>query len=83
MSYDRSREDQRRLARLYRETYRSMRGGAYYDRDKRRICRYTWNRGNGLTRYLRRRGNRAVRKAGQALRGGEYRRFFPYWWELF
>ena len=88
MSYNSNSEDQRRLQRLYLQTRHSMRGGAYYDRHKNRLRRYTWNR-NGITKYLRRCGNRTVRRAGLdrsdslALRGGEYRRLYPYWWELF
>lgn len=82
MGYNSNREDQRRLKRLYVETRHSMRGGAYYDWRRDRLCRYTWNK-NGITKYLRRKGNRVVRRADLALRGGEYRRLYPYWWELF
>ena len=82
MSHRRSQEDRRRMLALYAVTRHSMRGGAYYDRRKGCICRYTWNK-NGITKYLRRCGNRAVRRAGVALHGGEYRRLYPYWWELF
>lgn len=82
MSYNSKREDQRRLQRLFSQTRHSLRGGAYYDRHKKRLLRYTWNK-NGITKYLRRKGNRVVRRADQALRGGEYRRLYPYWWELF
>ena len=82
MSYNSNREDQKRLKRLYVETRHSLRGGAYYDHHRNRLRRYTWNK-NGRTKYLRRCDNRTVRRAGIALRGGEYRRLYPYWWELF
>ena len=82
MSHRRSREDQRRLQRLYLQTRHSMRGGVYYDQYRNRLRRYTWNK-NGNTKYLRRCGNRAVRRGGAALHGGEYRRLYPYWWKLF
>ena len=83
MSHKLKQEDKRRLERLYEQTRHSLDGGACYDKRKGRLIRYTWNKGTGLTKHLRHCGNHAVRRAGLALHGAQYRRLFGYWWKLY
>ena len=82
MGYKRSVEEKEKLQKLYEQTKNTYGNGAYYDEQKHRIIKY-WAAGPGTGKWLRRLGNKRLRHLGRAYKGGEYRKVFDYWWELF
>lgn len=82
MGYKQSKERNRRLVKLYENTKNSYGRGAYYDKKKKRLIRYTVRRNANLPRFYRKRANRAVRRNPEVLNHGAYRKQFDYWWEL-
>ncbi len=76
MGYHRSREEKRRLRKLYEQTKNWYGSGAYYSTRKKRIVRYMIRPFKG--KYWRRVSNRRVRKYEGVLNGGEYRKVFDY-----
>lgn len=82
MSYRRSRERNRRLKKLYNESY-SFITGAWYDEKKKRYRRSESSRKSAKHKYYRKISNRKVRRSKDVPNGGKYRRVFDYWWELY
>ncbi len=84
MGYHRSREQRRRLKKLYSKTG-GFPGGAWYDEERDRYIRsYTSNHNHpGYSKYLRRVSNRRVRRTKHALQNGQYRKVYDYWYELY
>ena len=83
MSFIRAAEDKRRLAKLARETKRWWVSGAYYSEDEGRYIRRYRGKANAGAKYCRQRSNRSVRRQGELLQRGEYRKVYDYWWTLF
>ncbi|MBO5015054.1 MAG: hypothetical protein J6C92_04500 [Bacteroidaceae bacterium] len=84
MGYKQSQERKRRLVKLYEETKNTYGRGAYYDKRKKRLIRYTVRQNANLPRFYRKRANRAVRRnKAEILNHGGYRKQYDYWWELF
>lgn len=83
MGYRRSKQRQRRLKKLYEDTKNSCRAGAWYDDDKERYIRYSPSNTPGYTKSLRRITNKKIRKNGDLLNHGLYKRIHDYWWTLF
>ena len=79
MSHRRKTGDKRRLRRTYLETRGNCLTGVWYDEHKGRFVRY-WP--GSRAKFLRRVGNRRVRKARGLYPRGLYRKVFDYWWEL-
>ena len=82
MSYKRAQQRKKRLKKLYAKTNGSIAGGAWYDRESGRYHRY-YVSDYKLAGFLRKRANRAVRRAKDIPCGGGYKRVFDYWWTLF
>jgi len=84
MSHRRSLEDRRRLKRLYEETRHWIGGGAYFNSQKGRYIRYTWNK-HRHPKCLRRCGHRKIRhlRDTDIPQGARYRQAYDYWWNLY
>ena len=81
MSYQRKKEDKRRLKKLYEESRWGYGRGAWYDEDKDRIIRYS-NVSEGW--YWKRFSNKQVRKTTAPIASGNaYRKIFDYWYQQF
>lgn len=83
MSYKRKQEDKRRLETLYSKTRNKCSGGAYFDKQKGRIVKYSLSDGSDYKRYLKNLSNRKIRKSNIKLDNGDYKKLFDYWWILF
>lgn len=83
MGYRRSRNERKKLKKLYRKTKNSCRGGAWYNDDKERYIRYSASNTPGYSKYLRKLSNRKLRHSNDVLNYGLYRKIFDYWWVLF
>lgn len=87
MGYKRSVEDRRRMKKLYDETKTKLIGGAFFDKSKGRIIRFSYSdnpRGReSMTKYLKRQSNKRVRKSDELYERGTYRRVYDYRWMLF
>lgn len=83
MSYQRSREDKRRLKKLYDETNfrRRYRGGVYFNHEKHRYIK--WGVGD---KWAKRQSVRAIRRKMKArpyhLQRGASHRLYDYWWTV-
>lgn len=78
MSHIRKAEDNRRLRRLVGKTKHSGVRGVYeYDGRYYRYCPCSRR-----SRYYRSRANRVVRRNGEPLNRGMYRKVYDLWWEL-
>lgn len=78
MSYQRKREDKRRLEKLSKDN-----GFAYFNEKKNRYIQYSASNTPGYTKLLRRISNKKIRKATDLPRKGNYKKLFDYWWTLF
>ena len=83
MSYKRSREEKRRLKRLYGKAGSHYRSGIWYDPRKRRYVRYWLGARSGYRQFLKRKANRVVRRQQEPLQHGTYRKAFDYWRDLY
>lgn len=83
MSYRRSKEDKRRLKKLYDKTKNSCCAGVWYDEKKKRYIRFYSSNTPGYAKYLRRIANRKVRRAKISLKHSQYKRLYDYWWILY
>lgn len=67
-----------KLQRLYEETKHTYGAGAYFDREKKRILKYSCN-----SQALRQSHNRRFRRKHiDVANGGAYKKFADYWWDL-
>lgn len=82
MAYARSREDRRRLRKLYNETRSSYAAGVWYNESKHRYERFYACRAPGYTKWLRRQSNKRLRRSSYIFKGKQYKKLFDYWWEL-
>lgn len=89
MGYYRKVEENRRLKKLYDETWHSYGSGAYWD-DKRGVYRKYWpyskNHGCNLRKYYHRANNKRVRRLGnrgEVFRRSVYKKVFDLWWTLY
>lgn len=82
MAYARSKEDQRRIRKLYNETRNRWTAGAWYDERKHRYVRFYSCRTPGYTKWLRRQSNKRLRRSPNIYKGKQYKKLFDYWWEL-
>lgn len=78
MSYQRKREDKRRLEKLSKEN-----GFAYFNENKNRYVQYFVSSKSKYTKFLKRLSNKKIRKVTDIPRKGNYRKHFEYWWTLF
>lgn len=83
MSYQRSKEEKRRLRRLYEETRTWYGGGCYIDSETGRYVRYSLSKRSGYPSYLKRRFNKKVRRARLMLQRGKFRRHWNLKNELY
>lgn len=79
MSHNRKARDNYRLKKTYRATRNSCLAGVYYDEWKGRLIQFYQG---SRAKYLRRCGNKKVRRTKMNLRHGMYRKVYDYWWEL-
>ena len=82
MSYRRSRNEQRKLKKVYEETKNRYGPGVWYDSAKKRYKRITFSK-SGYTKFLRRMANKKVRKRKECCNGAQYKREFDYKWNLY
>lgn len=80
MSHKRSREDKRRLEKLYQKTRTHYGRGVWYDERKERFIKYD---GGAYAKHVRRYSNRKVRRTKNISNYGKYRKTYDYWWELY
>lgn len=78
MSYRRSRESKRRLKKLSEETTDDALGGAWFNPSKKRYIRYYSSNTPGYAKFRRRISNRRVRKYGDLLSNGLYKKTYDY-----
>lgn len=77
--HERKLIEKHKLYKLYEETKRMCRAGAW-DNGKRIIKYYVLPH---RKKYLKRQCSKKARKAKYMNDGCFYRRFYDYWWELF
>lgn len=86
MSWNRSRETNKRLRNLYQKTKHNYGKGVYYDTDKERYIRFQMSRkGRGnFVSYVKKKCNRAIRRNKLLISGnrGSYRKVSELWWEI-
>lgn len=80
MSYQRSRENKRRLRKLYEETKYSYGAGAYYCDKKHRYVKYSCHC-KSIKLVCRRTTRRRMVNQDSLSRGG-YRKLYDYWWTI-
>lgn len=83
MSHSRSVEDKKRLKKLYDATKNGYGAGAYYDKSKKRIIRYSISDHSKHPKYLKRRANKAVRKSDITMQRNGFKKLYEYLWELY
>ena len=81
MSYQRKREENRRLKKLYEETKNAYGAGAWYDERKGRYIRYSCH-SEWLKTHCRRMTRRRMKNKTGRYSGCAYKKFYDYWWEL-
>ena len=83
MSYQRARERNRRLRKLYDATKNGYGAGAWYDESKGRYIRYSCH-DKDLKAQCRKATRRRLkcRHQDEKLQRGTYKKVFDYWWEL-
>lgn len=85
MSYDRQKEDKRRLIKLYQKTKSRFGSGVYFDEDKKRYIRYYIC--PSYRPYLKKVSNKKVRKflknEEKFYPKGYYKKIYDYWWNLY
>lgn len=82
MSYHRSKERNRRLKKLHRQTRNSVDRGAYYDTKKGRYIRVSCSDSPSLAKSLRKRSSKKARTTRDYANHAGYRRVFDYWWNF-
>lgn len=82
MSYQRSREDKRRLKKTYEETKNEYGPGVWYDEKKKRYIRLDFT-SSWLKTHCRHMIRRRLKKSDSFNEKGLYKKYFDYWWELF
>lgn len=80
MSYQRKREEKKRLKQLYDKTKTFYGSGAWYDEEKGRYVQY-WIAPRRKKLY-KKIANKKVRKHKGDLQGNSHRKVFDLWWEL-
>lgn len=80
MSYKRKKQDLYRLKKLYYKThkYSFKLGGAWYNPKKKRYIRIVASNTPGLTKLLRRKCNKRIRKSTEVPNGNAYRKISEY-----
>lgn len=81
MSYNGSKERNKRLKRLHDQTKNAYTSGAYFDEDKGRLVRYYRGKRSKFLKQLSSKKCRRIKLV--ALQHSQYKRIFDYWWELF
>ncbi|MBQ8806577.1 MAG: hypothetical protein IJZ68_09065 [Bacteroidaceae bacterium] len=83
MSYQRARERNRRLRKLYDATKNGYGAGAGYDEEKGRYYRYSCH-DRDLKAHCRRVTRRRLKNIhfDANLSGGAHKKVFDYWWTL-
>lgn len=82
MGHRRTKQERKKLRRLYDETKHSYGAGVWYDEQKHRFIRYSMGSG-GRSTFLKKQSNKRVRRAEDVGNHCGYRRHFDYNWELF
>lgn len=82
MGYRGSKERNLRMKKLCDKTGGDTSSGAWFDPEKKRYIRYYGSNTPGYKKLLRRMSNRKVRRYGDALNNGRYRKVYDYWWIL-
>lgn len=82
MSYRRKQQEKAINKRLYDETKTKYGSGAYYDNRKDRIVIYSLSSNSKMPKYLKRRNNKAVRRARGLYSNKLYKRLGEYLWEI-
>lgn len=83
MSYQRARERNRRLRKLYDATKNGYGNGAWYDEEKSRYIRYSCH-DKDLKDLCRRTTRRRLKRLDPDAmpQRGSYKKVFDYWWIL-
>ena len=77
--YERKLIEKHKLYKLYEETKRMCRAGAW-DNGKRIIKYYVLPH---RKKYLKRQCSKKARKTNGIVNGCVYKKYYDYWWELF
>lgn len=81
MSYQRSRQEHKRMSRLYDQTKNTYGAGAYFNEQKNCFMRYSAS--NGVrSKFLKKQSNKRVRRATDLHNYAAYRRYLDYYFEL-
>ena len=80
MSYKRKLEDNRRLHRLYEQTFYHYGRGVYYDNKKHRLIK--WDNPQNKKKFIKRYANHKVRKYLNTPNHNGYRKIFDIWWQI-
>lgn len=83
MLYKSSQERAKRLKKLELETKNNSYAGAYYNKRKNRLEKYSCH-SKWLKSRSRKETRRRTKLAGEniATKGNEHKKRFDYWWEL-
>jgi len=84
MSYQRSKERNRRNDRLYKKCGHYYMCAIYYSKKKERLTRvYSAGRKSGTAKWIRNQSNRKVRHTKDVGNNSQYRKLFDYWYKLY
>lgn len=82
MSWNRSRREKEKLARLYEETKNGYGKGAYFSERKNRIVKIQPSRHTKMMKYHKRQGAKFARRYCCANRGCAYKKCYDIWWQV-
>lgn len=83
MGYHRAQERNRRLKKLYDKTSHGCGAGVWYNDAKGRFIKYSGSNTPGYAKFLRKQGNRKLRRNKESYNHGSYRKNYDYWWILY
>ena len=87
MAWKQSNERNKRLEKLYEETKNGYGSGAFYNKYKGRIEKYSPSDNSKYPHWLKKRCARLYRRKYRnsdiLLQRGKYKKDYDYWWEIF
>lgn len=82
MSYERAREEKRKLRKLAEATQRHQ-VGAYYDTEKKRYIRTYVSGNSGKVKLYQKQSNKRIRQGFDMRKGAKYKRVYDIAWEIY
>lgn len=78
--YERAKEEERRLKKVYKETKTRFWSGVYKDKETGRLVKYSCNRG-GKT-FFKKLAHKIARRSNNINTESDYHKTFDLWWTI-